>query len=70
MRGFGFSSYKTKIKTYKDLAEDMNLFMTSTFPEIQDYFIFGHNIGGNVAMELALNHPTKVKGIILLALSA
>ena len=70
MRGFGFSSYKNKLKSYTDLAEDMHLFMTETFPHIKDYFIFGHNIGGNVAMELAIKHPSFIRGIVLLALSA
>ncbi len=70
MRGFGFSSYKNKVKSYKDLAHDMHLFMTETFPHITSYFIFGHNIGGNVAMELALQHAKVCKGIVLLALSA
>jgi pimeloyl-ACP methyl ester carboxylesterase len=70
MRGFGFSSYKTKLTSYSDLAEDMYLFMNEAFPHIKDYLVFGHNIGGNVAMELAVKHPEKVKGIVLLALSA
>ncbi len=70
MRGFGFSSYKTKLKSYSDLAEDMYLFMNEAFPHIKDYIVFGHNIGGNVAMELAKSHPGSVKGIVLLGLSA
>ena len=70
MRGFGYSSYKKPLKNYSDLADDMNLFMKEEFPEIKDYYVFGHNIGGNVAMELARSHPESVKGIILLGLSS
>ena len=70
MRGFGKSSYKRPIKSYKDLAEDIYMFMSETYPEIKNYYIFGHNIGGNVAVELAKLHPESVKGLVLLALSA
>jgi pimeloyl-ACP methyl ester carboxylesterase len=70
MRGFGYSSYKREFKSYSELAEDMYLFMKEEFPEVKDYYVFGHNIGGNVAMELAKSHPGSVKGIVLLGLSA
>ena len=70
MRGFGYSSCKKPIKSYNELAEDMHLFMKEEFPEVEDYYVFGHNIGGNVAMELAKSHPKSVKGIVLLGLSS
>ena len=70
MRGFGLSSYNKPIKSYKELAEDIYLFMSETYPLIKEYYVFGHNIGGNVAMELAKSHPESIKGLVLLALSA
>ena len=53
MRGFGFTSYNYDIKGFQDLAEDMYIFMEEQFTDINDYFIFGNNIGGLVAMHLA-----------------
>ena len=44
--------------------------MSEAFPEIEEYYVFGHNIGGNVALELAKAYPLKVKGCIMLALQA
>ena len=70
MRGFGFSTYNNPLKSYKDLANDVNIFMNEIFPEIEEFYIFGHNIGGNVALELAKAYPDKVKGLIMLALQA
>lgn len=67
LRGFGFSSYNKKLKSLKDLAKDVNLFMNETYPQIKEYFIFGHNIGANIASYMALLYPEKVKGLILSA---
>ena len=44
--------------------------MRETFPEVKEFYVFGHNIGGNVAIELAKLNPNSVKGLVLLALSA
>jgi len=41
--------------------------MDETFPLIFNYFVFGHNIGANIGMYLAINHPEKVRGLCLLA---
>ena len=51
----------------KDLAKDVYLFMEEQYPEIDEYYVFGHNTGANVAMYLALLHPEKVKGLVLLS---
>ena len=70
MRGFGYSSYKKPFKSYSEVAEDMYLFMKEEFPGVESYYVFGHNIGGNVAMELAIKHPECIKGMVLLGLSS
>jgi len=53
MRGFGKTTYNNNIESFDDLSNDINHFMESTFPNIKNYYIFGHNIGGIVAMNLA-----------------
>ena len=32
MRGFGLTSYNKPIKDFKNLAQDVNVFMEETFP--------------------------------------
>jgi len=58
---------KNKVKSFKDLAEDVYMLINERFPFAEDYFVFGHNIGANVGMHLAIAHPEKVKGLTLLS---
>ena len=67
LRGYGFSSYNKKLRSLKDLANDVHLFMKERYKNINSYYVFGHNTGCLVAMYLALLHPERVKGLVLLS---
>ncbi|NJN31977.1 MAG: alpha/beta hydrolase [Synechococcales cyanobacterium RM1_1_8] len=38
--------------------------------QVQDFYLLGWSLGGILAMELALRHPQRVKGMILIATAA
>lgn len=67
LRGYGFSSLNQSVKSFEDLANDVYAFMNEKFPEIEDYYVFGHDTGAIVGMKLALLHPEKVRGISILS---
>lgn len=67
LRGYGFSSLNNPVKSFDDLADDVYAFMEETFPEIEDYYVLGHDTGAIVGLKLALKHPEKVKGLTLLS---
>ena len=66
MRGFGYSSYQKPVHKIEDLSNDIDLFMHKTFWNVNSFFVFGHGIGCAVAIDLAVKHPHKVKGLFLL----
>lgn len=37
------------------------------FPQVQDWYIAGHSLGGSMAASYAAKHPEELKGLILLA---
>ena len=47
----------------KDAAEDV----MTTYPEIGDWYIGGHSLGGVIAAEYASKNPEELEGIFLLA---
>lgn len=49
----------------KDLAGDLALFIREL--DIADAILMGHSQGGFVSLELALAHPTLIRGLVLLA---
>ena len=57
LRGYGFTTLNNPVKSFDDLAEDVYIFMKETFPELNDYYIFGHDTGAIVGMKLALKYP-------------
>lgn len=65
LMGFGDSTYKNKHSLIKDWAEDVNEFME--IKNIKNAVVVGWSLGGGVVMELAANHPEKVKHLVLLA---
>ena len=67
LRGYGFSSLNNPVKSFDDLADDVYAFMEEAFPEIDDYYVFGHDTGAIVGMKLAIKHPEKVRGLTLLS---
>lgn len=41
--------------------------ISGQFPEVQDWYIAGHSLGGSMAASYAAGHPEELKGLILLA---
>jgi len=64
LRGFGDSSYKSKITTLKEFADDINLLMNEL--EIKKAAVLGWSLGGGVAMEFAINYPLSTRKLILI----
>jgi pimeloyl-ACP methyl ester carboxylesterase len=64
MRGFGDSTYNTQVKSLKDLADDLILFMDEMKIEVAD--ITGWSLGGGVAMEFAAHYPKRINNLILI----
>ncbi len=63
MRGFGSSTYNTRITCLKDFAEDLNEFLDVL--GIDKCAVLGWSLGGGVAMELAVFAPQKVTKLFL-----
>lgn len=63
MRGFGYSSYVNKIESFKDLAQDLKLFINENL-KLDSFYVSGHQMGGCVALELAYLMPKKCLGIV------
>lgn len=64
LRGFGDSSYHSRITSLVDLADDISLFMTGL--NIPKAIVVGWSLGGGVAMEFAAKYPEKVEKLVLL----
>jgi len=64
LRGFGDSTYVKKVKSLKELADDVVLFLQAL--KIPSANICGWSLGGGVAMELAAHYPDVVKKLILI----
>ena len=64
LRGFGDSSYDQPIKSLKDFADDLYLFMEKL--DIPKADILGWSLGGGVVMEFAVKYPDKLDKLILL----
>ncbi len=62
-RGHGKSPRGTKPFTIEQFSYDLYDFMTSR--KIPNAFILGFSDGANIAMKFAMNHPDKVKALIL-----
>ncbi len=65
LRGFGNSSYKTPIRTIKDFADDVKLFVEKI--GLTDFTIVGWSTGGAVGMQFAADYPGYCHQLILLA---
>ncbi len=64
LRGFGNSSYLTPIRSIKDLAKDVDYFTDAI--GINRFALLGWGLGGLVALDYALNNPSKMNQLILL----
>ena len=49
------------------LNPDVALTIVDEWPEVKDWYIGGHSMGGQVAQKCALNHPGTFKGVITVA---
>ena len=64
LRGHGDSDRPTASYTMRDMASDVVAFMDAT--RIDMATIVGHSMGARVAMRLAVDHPTRVRRLMLL----
>ena len=64
-RGIARSSDPGGAFSTRDMAEDTAALMESA--GIKSAHVLGYSMGGMVAQEMALNHPEKVRGLILVA---
>ena len=65
LRGFGDSSYNTRITCLKDFAEDL-VDLCDKLGIASDLYVLGWSLGGGVAMEMAILAPTLVKKLFLM----
>lgn len=56
LRGSGYSSYNNKINGVEDFADDLKLFMKE-YAKCKNFHIYGHSMGGPIALKLALLMP-------------
>ena len=64
LRGFGDSTYNSRVYSLKDLADDIYLFMEKL--DINKADVLGWSLGGGVVMEFAVKYPEKLDKLILL----
>lgn len=62
-RGTGNSSKMEKVYTIRDLADDASGILDKI--GVEKAYIFGVSQGGMIAQELAINHPDRVKKLVL-----
>jgi 3-oxoadipate enol-lactonase len=63
MRGFGKSTYPGGENNPQVMAEDVAKFLTKM--EIESLDVAGISMGGTIALQLAIDHPTMVNSLIL-----
>jgi pimeloyl-ACP methyl ester carboxylesterase/tetratricopeptide (TPR) repeat protein len=62
-RGHGDSSRPASGYSYRDMAEDVRAFMNAM--ELPAAVVVGHSMGASVAQRLAIDHPSRVAGLVL-----
>lgn len=65
LRGFGDSTYNTRITCLKDFAKDLIDFCEK-LGITSDLYVLGWSLGGGVAMEMAIEAPSLVKKLFLM----
>ena len=64
LRGFGDSTYNNEFGSLGELAHDVMLFADAL--GIGECYLCGWSTGGGIAMEIAVELPDRVKGLILM----
>jgi pimeloyl-ACP methyl ester carboxylesterase len=64
LRGHGDASRPASGYGYADMAEDVSAFMNAL--QLPASVIVGHSMGSMVAQRLAVDHPSKVLGLVLI----
>lgn len=67
LRGYGDSSYVQRVRSLKDFAKDVKLFMDAL--HLDKANVVGWSLGGGVAMELAAHYPERVEKLALISSS-
>ncbi len=60
-------SFRSDIHTYEEMSDDVKVYLDTK--GIESAFIIGHSMGGKVAMKLAVNHPNRVKKLVIADIS-
>ena len=65
MRGFGGSTYNTRITSIQDFSDDLKLFVDAL--DLKDFTLVGWSTGGNVAMQFCPDYAGYCKKLVLFA---
>lgn len=65
LRGFGASTYKKRITSIKDFADDLYLFVQGI--GLKNFTLVGWSTGGAVGMQFAADYPGYCEKLVLLA---
>ncbi len=63
LRGFGASTYNSRISSLKELSEDLKLFVDQM--GLKKFVLMGWSTGGGIVMHFAIDYPSLVKKLIL-----
>ena len=65
-RGFGYSTYKTPINSFWDLAEDVVKFLKEVI-KVDKFYVMGHSSGCIIAMQIAYLMPDNAAKLLLMS---
>ena len=68
LRGHGASGTPAEPWTVRDLARDLHLTLDAL--AIEEAVVVGHSLGGMAALHMALDDPSRLRGLVLLNTSA
>lgn len=66
-RGTGYSTHTTSMVTMPMLADDVGAVIAHELDEDQKSHVVGISLGGMISQHVALRHPDRVSGLMLLA---